>query len=40
MTSAAGPWLFLVLVLPFIGVFAYVVVRGGEMHERLGRRAA
>jgi hypothetical protein len=40
MTSAAGPWLFLVLVLPFIGVFAYVVVRGSAMHERLGRRPA
>ena len=33
-------WLVLVLVLPFIGVFAYVVVRGGAMHERRGRRPA
>jgi hypothetical protein len=31
----SGP---LVLALPFIGVFAYVVTRGGEMHERLGYR--
>ena len=38
--GAKAGWLILVLVLPFIGVFAYVVVRGGDMHERLGRRAA
>lgn len=27
-------WLFFILVLPFLGVFVYVVARGGSMHER------
>lgn len=32
-------WTVLVLVLPFIGVFAYLITRGGEMHERQVHRA-
>jgi hypothetical protein len=31
--SKAG-WLFFILVLPFLGVFVYLVARGGSMHER------
>lgn len=27
-------WLILVIVLPFLGVFIYVLARGGSMHER------
>jgi hypothetical protein len=27
-------WLLFILVLPFLGVFVYVVARGGSMHER------
>src|SRR5580698_4793642 len=27
-------WLLFILVLPFLGVFVYLVVRGGSMHER------
>lgn len=27
-------WLFFILVLPFLGVFVYLVARGGSMHER------
>ncbi|KIX73967.1 SHOCT domain-containing protein [Streptomyces sp. JL4002] len=27
-------WLILVLLLPFLGVFIYVIVRGHSMHER------
>lgn len=27
-------WLVLVIVLPFLGVFIYVLARGGSMHER------
>jgi hypothetical protein len=27
-------WLILVIVLPFLGVFIYVLARGGRMHER------
>lgn len=27
-------WLILVIVLPFLGVFIYVLARGGSMHDR------
>jgi putative oligomerization/nucleic acid binding protein/phospholipase D-like protein len=27
-------WLILVIVLPFLGVFCYLIARGGSMHER------
>ena len=27
-------WLLLILILPLIGVLAYLIVRGGSMHER------
>jgi hypothetical protein len=27
-------WLLLILIFPFLGVFVYVVARGGSMHER------
>jgi len=27
-------WLILVIILPFLGVFIYVLARGGSMHER------
>ncbi|MFI9102978.1 SHOCT domain-containing protein [Streptomyces fildesensis] len=27
-------WAFFVLVLPFLGVFVYLIVRGSGMHER------
>jgi ABC-type multidrug transport system fused ATPase/permease subunit len=27
-------WLLFILVLPYIGLFIYLVVRGGSMHER------
>lgn len=27
-------WLFFILVLPFLGVFVYLIARGGSMHER------
>jgi hypothetical protein len=37
---AKGGWLILVVVLPYIGVFAYVIARGGTMHERLGHRSS
>lgn len=32
-------WVLLVIILPFIGAFIYLVVRGGGMHERAARRA-
>lgn len=33
-------WAIFVIVLPFIGVFSYLVVHGGKMHERSTQRAA
>ncbi len=27
-------WLLLVIILPFLGVFIYLLARGGRMHER------
>ena len=32
--AAKCAWVILVLVIPFIGVLAYLLVRGGNMHER------
>ena len=26
-------WTILVIILPFIGIFAYLIARGGKMHE-------
>jgi hypothetical protein len=31
---AKAGWLLLILILPLIGVLAYLIVRGGSMHER------
>ncbi|HVX20322.1 MAG TPA: SHOCT domain-containing protein [Acidimicrobiales bacterium] len=27
-------WVLLVIILPFLGAFIYLIVRGGSMHER------
>jgi hypothetical protein len=27
-------WLIFVIILPFLGVFVYIIARGGKMHER------
>jgi hypothetical protein len=32
-------WAIFVIVLPFLGVFVYLIVRGGKMHERAARQA-
>ena len=32
-------WLLFILVLPFLGVFVYLIARGGSMHERDARVA-
>jgi hypothetical protein len=34
---AKAAWLLFVIVLPLLGVLAYLVVRGGTMHERYAR---
>jgi hypothetical protein len=36
--SKAG-WLILLILLPFVGVFAYLIVRGSKMGARAQRRA-
>jgi len=32
-------WLLFILILPFLGVFVYLIARGGSMHERDVRTA-
>jgi hypothetical protein len=32
--GAKAGWVILVIVLPFLGTFLYLVMRGGSMHER------
>lgn len=32
-------WSILIIFLPFLGIFAYLIVRGGKMHERQLRAA-
>jgi hypothetical protein len=32
-------WLLFIVVLPFLGVLVYLIVRGGGMHERQTQRA-
>jgi hypothetical protein len=31
---AKAGWLLFILILPLLGVFVYVIARGGSMHER------
>jgi hypothetical protein len=33
-------WVIFIVVLPFLGVFAYLIFRGGSMHERAASHAA
>jgi hypothetical protein len=39
--SGAGKmlWVVFVVLLPFLGVFAYLIFRGGSMHERAAARS-
>ena len=37
---AKALWVIFVIVLPFLGVFVYLIARGGKMHERAARQAA
>lgn len=32
-------WVLLIIILPFLGAFIYLIVRGGGMHERSMRQA-
>ena len=33
-------WVIFVILLPYLGVFAYLIFRGGSMHERAAAHAA
>jgi ABC-type multidrug transport system fused ATPase/permease subunit len=33
-------WVIFVIILPFLGVFVYLMARGGKMHERAAKDAA
>jgi energy-coupling factor transporter transmembrane protein EcfT len=37
---AKALWVIFIIVLPFLGVFVYVIARGGSMHERAEAQAA
>ena len=38
--GAKALWVIFVIILPFLGVFVYLIARGGKMHERAAREAA
>ena len=38
--GAKAAWVIFVIILPFIGVFVYLIARGGKMHERAAEQAA
>ena len=33
-------WAIFIIILPFLGVFIYLIARGGKMHERAAQEAA
>ena len=37
---AKALWAIFIIVLPFLGVFVYLIARGGKMHERAAEQAA
>jgi hypothetical protein len=37
---AKALWVIFVIVLPFLGVFVYLIARGSKMHERAAQEAA
>jgi hypothetical protein len=37
---AKALWVIFVILLPFLGVFVYLIARGGKMHERAAKDAA
>ncbi len=37
---AKALWCIFIIVIPFLGVFIYLIARGGKMHERQARAAA
>ena len=37
---AKALWVIFIIILPFLGVFVYLIARGGKMHERAAQQAA
>jgi ABC-type multidrug transport system fused ATPase/permease subunit len=37
---AKALWVIFVIILPFLGVFVYLIARGSKMHERAAAQAA
>jgi ABC-type multidrug transport system fused ATPase/permease subunit len=37
---AKALWVIFIIILPFLGVFVYLIARGGKMHERAATEAA
>ena len=38
--GAKALWVIFVIILPFLGVFVYLIARGDKMHERAAKDAA
>jgi len=38
--GAKALWAIFIIILPFLGVFVYLIARGGKMHERAAREAS
>ena len=38
--GAKALWVIFIIILPFLGVFVYLIARGGSMHERQAQQAA
>ncbi len=37
---AKALWVIFIIILPFLGVFVYLIARGGKMHEQAAEQAA
>ena len=37
--GAKALWVIFIIILPFLGVFVYLIARGGKMHERAAQQA-
>ena len=38
--GAKALWVLFVIILPFLGIFVYLIARGGKMHDRAEAQAA
>jgi ABC-type multidrug transport system fused ATPase/permease subunit len=38
--GAKALWVIFIIIMPFLGVFVYLIARGGKMHERAAQQAA